>query len=375
MDCLLRSASAGTRLSTWPRETHKTVVVVGCPERVAMPMTSRPRRISATGPAIVLVGLAWGSAGPFNRAALIAEASAFQVAWSRSVLVAFGTVLLALASHVARRDLFAPGLWQLGGVLGVTNVAIRFAFFSWALTYISAGFAGILAALIPAVTILWARQLGLGDRLSGATKLGLVLGFVGALTLAASGDSGLAGGGNTVMGFGICFVSIVSGGFASSYSKVHIHRYHVVAVNAAQFIVGSLVLLPVAALSTDQLLTPTSDVVVPVIGLGLIGTLVPFLGSLQILRFATVTSYSIVNYVVPVVAAAIGVLVLDEELTPTMVAAGGLVVLACWLVNRSQLPDRVLLEAGGRRGDHGPGSTKGEEHGEINPQRGTGRTV
>jgi drug/metabolite transporter (DMT)-like permease len=101
----------------------------------------------------------------------------------------------------------------------------------------------------------------------------------------------------------------------------------VITITAGQLLVASLVLAPLgvgAAVVDGFHLTPTRALAVAI--LGFVGTGFAFLFNQRAISIVGATRASLVTYLIPVVAVAVGVLVADEPFSWRLVAGGALVV-------------------------------------------------
>ena len=128
----------------------------------------------------------WGSGFLFVKLALRGLSPA-QVVLGQ---LAIGALVLLLILAVRRQPLpHAAREWAyLAGMAVLANIA-PYLLFSWSEQRISSGLAGALSGTTPLVTLLLARAFGVG-RLTLARVLGLALGLVGVVLLAAPWHDG-----------------------------------------------------------------------------------------------------------------------------------------------------------------------------------------
>ena len=84
--------------------------------------------------------------------------------------------------------------WKMGLVMSLFNLTLPFVLFTIGYQYASAGFMGLLAALLPISTAIFAHFLIPDDPLYSGKVAGLVVAFAGVVFLSLTGDSGLAEG-------------------------------------------------------------------------------------------------------------------------------------------------------------------------------------
>ncbi len=277
------------------------------------------RSVAALGAA----SLGWGLAGVGVRALFIAGASTFTVVVFR---VLFATMAVVAYGLVVRTKIGAEA-WRRGSVIGLLRIGIAPMLFIGSLNYISAGFESLVITLTPVVTAVLARAF-LSETLRRSQVIGLVLGVAGTLVIVASGDSGLAEGGNALAGAGLAFGGVVSGSLSGVISR-QFAPMHTTAELAIPMFLSGLVVVAVVGLSVGGV-RPTS---VPtnywplLVALGLGSTLLPFVATLYAIKHVSATVVALTGYLAPLVGLVGGVVLLGELVTPS-IAVGGLLTLA-----------------------------------------------
>ncbi len=275
---------------------------------------------TARGLGLVVLYVSWGSTYPVMKVAL-RTIPPFLLLTARCLLAALALLLIARllgASWPGRRQwlgsLVVGGL-VLGGGHGLT---------AWAMVQASGG----LAALLVSVVSVWLAVLSwilLGRRPSRRTGLGLLTGLAGVAVLAGTASAGL--GWAPLLALIVSPLAWALGSVVSS--RVRLPAEPLMAT-AAQL----LVLVPVFALLavaagepariTAASLSGTS--LTALIYLALVGYVIGFAAYTWLIRelaLATVGTYAYAN---PLVAVGLGVLLLGEPLTGSMLL-GGLVIL------------------------------------------------
>jgi drug/metabolite transporter (DMT)-like permease len=210
-----------------------------------------------------------------------------------------------------------------------------------------------LTALMVASVPLW---MGLiewlrpgGSYPAGRGVIGLVIGFAGIMILVGP-DQILAGKGIDLLSTGVVLLATILWAVGSIYSRTthaHLPESPLMAT-AVEMLGGGILLLPVAALTGEFAHFSPSAVTVnsllAIVYLILIGSLVGYTSYVWLLKVSTPARVSTYAYVNPVVAVILGVLVLGEKLTPEMLRATPLIILAVILVTTS--PRRKKATAG-----------------------------
>jgi drug/metabolite transporter (DMT)-like permease len=206
----------------------------------------------------------------------------------------------------------------------VSNIAPYF-LFAWGEQHISSGLAGVLNATTPLFTLLLAISTHT-ERLTVPRVIGLALGFLGVVVLAAPWHDG--GVGSSLLGVGAALLASAS--YAASY--VYARRFlsarqlSPLVLSTGQMVTGAVLLGALAPGVALQPMTLTTSVVVSVVVLGVVGTGIAYVLNYRLIADEGATVASTVTYLLPIVAVLLGLLVLSEPVGWN-VAAGALIVL------------------------------------------------
>ena len=284
--------------------------------------------------AIGVASLAWGTSGVATRAALSDGVPPFAMVAIRALLASAG---LFVALRVQGRSIhFSRGEWKLGLVAGVFQLSVPFLLFTLAYQYASAGFVGMLVALIPLATAIAAHLILPDERLHLAKAIGLLIAFCGVGFLVLSGDSGLGEGGKPLSATLLSIGAVASIAYSSVYAKRHAGSYDPIELTWMQFTVG-IVIVGATMLIAEGL---PSDIStwgwMLIVYLTIIGSVLPFLLFYWLLRHVSSTKASLVGYVVPLIALGAGVLLLDERIEAGIVGGGVLILIGVVLTDRAE---------------------------------------
>jgi drug/metabolite transporter (DMT)-like permease len=292
--------------------------------------------------ALGTVYVVWGST--FIALAIVVRDLPPLMAMAARHLVAGGALLAFALSRGDRRG-DPIGRRQLGAALvfGGLLFVVGHGGLAWAQQTVPAGVAALLVGSIPLwVTLL--DRLVFGRRLRGSAYAGVLLGFVGlAFLFDPFGEGSVDRVGALVIVLGAA-----SWAAGSLYSRgAPLPRRPLVSAGLASFVGGVLLLagslvageLGDARLSADSLLALGYLIVA--------GSFVGFTAYVWLLRVAPISLVATYAYVNPIVAVALGWLLLDEKLTLQMAAAGAAIVVSVALVVRASgsavEPGRGLL--------------------------------
>ena len=298
-----------------------------------------PRRPSLAGMQLrywvgmMVAAFGWGTGGLAVRAALEEGVGAWTV-----VALRIGIAAVAVAALLAaQRKLAKPSAMsvRVGLVMALFNLAIPYVLFTFAYDNASAGFVGLLSALIPLATAIFANAMLPAEPLTAAKITGLAVGFVGVGALLLSGDSGLASGGRPLLSIVLSVLSVASIGYAGVYAKKHSGEYDPTAITGIQFLVAGLIMF-VTMLAIEGVPSGISGAGwAMLLYAALVSTVLPFTIFYRLVAHLQATTLSLIGYMVPVVALVGGVLVLSEQIQPGMVVGGILIAFGVVLTDRA----------------------------------------
>ncbi len=292
--------------------------------------------------ALVTVYLVWGST--FIALAIVVRDLPPFLAMSLRHLVA-GTALLLFAlprgdrahDRIGRRQIGAA--FVFGGLLFVTGHGAL----AWAQQTVPAGVAALLVGTIPIWMALFDR-VAFGRRLAVGAYVGIAVGFAG---LAFLFDP-FGGGSVDRLGALVIVVSAMCWAVGSLYSRgAPLPQRPLVSAGLAS-LCGGILLAGYALVSGEigEAVWTTSAV----LGLGYLivaGSFIGFTAYVWLLRAAPISLVSTYAYVNPIVAVALGWLILDEDITTQMIVAGAAVLVSVAVIVRSGgtdlAPGRGLL--------------------------------
>jgi len=241
-------------------------------------------------------------------------------------------------------------------VLGMTNIVVPFALIAWGQQYIPSGMAAVLNAMVPLFTIVLAALLLHDETITLARLAGLVIGFLGVVllalpSLAATGEDDAATLAVAAM-FAVALASMFYA-IAAVYTRRRITGRAIVSERdgsirppgPAEVALGSDVVafLAVTLLAVAFERPEGGVLAVPQSGtgwfaaiwLGILGTGLAYLLFFGIIERWGATRTTLVTYVIPVVAVALGFIVLGERLRLMELAGAALILGGVVLVNAS----------------------------------------
>ena len=288
---------------------------------------------------LLLLAAIWGSSFLFMRLAVPAfgpVALAF-VRVTGAALCLLPILLLRGEGPVLRRH------WKAMIVLGLTNSALPFLLFGYAVYTLPAALAAIFNAATPLFTALiaWAW---LGDPLNRWRSLGLALGFAGvaglALVKSLATDSlgALQFDMPTVLAILACLLGTLMYGHAASHAKRYLKGVPSMVMAAGTQLAASAALAVPAALTWPAVNPGPADWLIAG-ALALLASGLAYILYFRLISHVGPTGASSVTFLVPVFAALWGGLFLGETVTAPMLI-GGAVILAGTALVLGLLPRR-----------------------------------
>lgn len=269
----------------------------------------------------LLLATLWGSSFTFIKVSL-EGLSPSQLVLARLVLGAAVLVGIAVVRRVA---LPRGGVWgHVAGAALFGNV-IPFLLLSYGEQTASAGIAGVLIGATPLLTLAVATVALSTERATSRKVAGLVAGFAGVVLVIAPWQ----GAGGALTGQLACLGAALSyaAGFVYVRKFLSPRGLAPLSLAASQLIAAvalQAVATPFLAWQTPEL---TGRVVSSIVLLGVLSTGLAYVLYFRLIGDLGATTASAVNYVVPVAAVVVSVLLLGEPVTWNLVV-GGLVVLA-----------------------------------------------
>lgn len=272
--------------------------------------------------AVVVASLCWGLNAVIAKGAFEAGIPPARLAEARTVVA--GVPLIAYLL-LARRDLLIPARATIGPILlfGIGLVAVNWTSYT-AIDRIPVGVALALQYTAPVMVLVGVAVVARRSP-GGIVWVAALLTLIGAVLVSGAYNGlrdldglGVAAGIGAAISFGIYLLS------AEAARK---RGGHAATVLAGGFLVASVtwgIILPWWSWPVDRLADP--EIALRVLGVGLVGTLLPFLLVVNALWRLPAAVAGIAATTEPVFASALAWLLLSQSLGATQLAGGGLVV-------------------------------------------------
>ena len=276
------------------------------------------------------VSVIWGVPYLFIKIA-VEEMSPSLVAWSRLALAA--AVLLPIAWKLgALRGLGKR--WQVLTVFAAVEMAIPWPLIGFGEVHISSSFAAILIAAVPLFVALIAVRFDHSERPTPARLVGMLIGLAGVAALVGI-DVGTHR--DELLGSLAVLVAAFCYAVGPMIVKRRLSDVDPLGPVAASLAIATVLVMPFALADLPES-TPSADAIVSIAVLGLVCSALAFLLFFRLIADVGPARASIITYVNPVVALALGVAILDESLTTGAVVGLLLILAGSWLATDGRLP-------------------------------------
>lgn len=297
--------------------------------------------------ALIVASLGWSSGGIATRAAFGEGVGAWTMV---GVRIFIATVLVGIVLVIRRAPRPSRAVVGYGLVQAIFNLTIPYILFTFAYDNASAGFVGLLAALIPLSTALFAHFMLHDEPLTIPKLVGLFVAFSGIAFLLLSGDSGLSEGGRPVVAVGLALTAVASIGFAGTFAKKHAGTYDPTTMTGLQF--GFSAIWLVAAMFAVE--GPPTDLTLNgwllIAFMAVAATFMPFMIFYWLIQHITVTNASLTGYLVPLMTLTGGIILLGEQLQFGIIVGGALVFIGILMSDRASRREAAMATAKGPTG-------------------------
>ena len=278
--------------------------------------------------AFAAMSVIWGVPYLFIKVAVDDGVSPGFLSWARVALAA--AVLLALA-HRAGTLASLRGTWRWLALYALLEIAIPFPLIAAGEQHVASSLAAIIIAAVPLIVALLALRFDHAERATGRRLAGLLVGLAGVVALMGID---VAGRPDELLGAGAILLAAVGYAAGPMVLKRHLAHLDARATMGASLLVAAVLLAPAAALDPPREVPPP-EAVLAVVVLGLVCTALAFVVFNVLIAEIGPGRALVITYVNPVVAVALGVLILGER--PGLGAVAGLLLILAgsWLSTRA----------------------------------------
>jgi drug/metabolite transporter (DMT)-like permease len=249
--------------------------------------------------------------------------------------MAAGVIMSGLMLATGRR-LPGPRLWAPLALLGFLMNVVGNGFVVYAQQYVASGLTAVLIATTPFWSALAERLLPNGERFSRRSLAGLALGFSGIVVLVwPEMTNGGAGGRSFVIGVIAIQLACIGWVIGTSFAKRHELGDNPFRSTALQMVFSGLLLLGAATAHGDWAhVSFTPRTLGAMLYLSIAGSLVAYSAYIYAIQHLPLQLVSLYAYINPMIAVALGTLLLNEPLSARILVAAALVLAGTWIVGR-----------------------------------------
>jgi drug/metabolite transporter (DMT)-like permease len=262
-------------------------------------------------PLYILLCMIWGSTWIVIRVGSNAGLPPFLGATVR-----FGIALIILWTWVVVKKIPLPQTkkeWRAVLLNGFLGSGVSFSIVYWCSQYVPSGIAAVIFGTMPLWTIMLSHWFFGSDKLSLHKLGGVVLGIVGIAVIFLPDVGSIP---NSTLGW-MALTLIAPFVSASSLvvTKNYAMKVNPTALNAVSITVGFVILLTGTLLTSGfSALQPRWEHWGTIMYLAVFGTVITFSGYYHLLQRASAVTMSMITLITPVVAIALGWIILDEAL-------------------------------------------------------------
>ena len=279
--------------------------------------------------AFAAVAVLWGIPYLFIKVAVDDGVSPAFLSWSRVAIAA--VLLLGLAWRAGTLgSVRGQGRWLV--LFAAVEIALPFPLIAAGEQHVSSSLAAILIAAVPLWVAVLAFRFDHEERVGGWRLVGLVVGLAGVVALV-----GIDVAGERDELIGALAILLAAFGYACGGMLMK-HRFVELDARATMgsaLGVAALLLTPAAVIGWPGEV-PSDDALASIGVLALFSTAIAFLAFRVLIAEAGPARASVITYVAPLVAVALGVALLDESLGAGAIVGMGLILAGSWLATRGR---------------------------------------
>jgi drug/metabolite transporter (DMT)-like permease len=249
----------------------------------------------------------------------------------------FGAGVIMSALMLATgRGLPKARLWAPLALLGFLMNIVGNGFVVYAQQFVASGLTAVLIATTPFWSALVERLLPNGERFSKRSLAGLALGFSGIVVLVwPEMTHGGAGGRAFIVGVIAIQLACVGWVVGTSYARRHELGDNPFRSTALQMVFSGIMLLAAATAHGDWAqLTFTPRTITAMVYLSIAGSLIAYTAYIYAIQHLPLQLVSLYAYINPMIAVALGTLLLSEPLSARVLVAALLVFVGTWIVGK-----------------------------------------
>ena len=281
--------------------------------------------------AFLTVSVLWGIPYFFIKVAIDDGVPPVFLAWIRVLL---GAALLGALSWKLGLLGDLRGRWRLLTVYAIVEIVFPFPLIAAGEQAVSSSLAAILIASVPLIVALLAIRFDESERATGSRLVGLFVGFAGVVCLVGLD---VAGNADELLGAGAILLAAVGYAIGPMLLKSSLRAVDPRPLMAGALAIATVALTPAALIAPPSSM-PTTEAIVSIVVLGTLCTATAFVMFGVLIAEAGASRASVITYVAPLVAVALGVAVLGERPGAGAIAGLLLIIAGSWLSTGGRPP-------------------------------------
>jgi drug/metabolite transporter (DMT)-like permease len=304
--------------------------------------------------AFAAISLIWGIPYLLIRIAVRHGVTPPVLAWNRVTLAALVLLVLAWRAGVLRE---LRGRWRWLLAYAVAEMVIPFPMLAIGEEKVSSSLAAIVIASVPLIGALLAIRFDHTERPTPIRAVGLVVGFGGVIALVGLD---VAGRSQELLGTGAVLITAIGYAIGPMLIKHRLGGLDPRASMGASLAIAAVLLAPTIALDPPRSV-PDAGAIGAVIALGLVCTAAAFVIYTVLIHEAGTSRATVITYINPLIAVALGVALLGERPGAGAVAGLLLILAGSWLSTDGRLPPGLASRVSRRGWSRGERRTEREQ--------------
>jgi drug/metabolite transporter (DMT)-like permease len=230
--------------------------------------------------------------------------------------------------------MFRTGPWRWLVAYAVAEMVLPFPLIAAGEQEVDSSIAAIVIATVPLIIALLALRFDHTERPTRTRMTGMLMGLSGVIALVGIDLSGRSA---EVLGAGAILLAAIGYAVGPMIIKRQLVSFDPFATMAASLWVATVMLTPAGLLTVPDSVPP-ADAVISLVVLGLVCTAAAFVILMVLVSEVGAGRASIITYINPVIAVALGVIVLGESPGAGAIAGLLLILAGSWLATDDRLP-------------------------------------
>jgi len=276
---------------------------------------------------LITLSIVWGGSFYFIEKALI-YFSFEQIVFFR---VFFATLFILLVLFIKKiKIIFDIKLWLMFLIMGLLNNVIPFLAITYAQESITASLASLFNATTPIFAAFIAHLLTKDEKLSLVKSSGILIGFAGMIVLLVP-----KGFGNFEIAGVFAILGAISYAFAGVFGK-RLKDYNPIfnvfgMLSASSFVMYLLFFSSINSVEVNSFYE-FKDLIL----LAILSTSLAYIIYFRLLFSVGAVKLLLVTYLIPISASILGIFLLGEKFTFSMIFGAGIIFVSLWLINKRE---------------------------------------